>query len=210
MMPSDPTLLINSISSLMNKYPLPFLMACIFVMALLFSGCFYAVAMGLLNRRIRKMRIMESTMAPVVAEHESIENIPVKQDVVNIDLIAPAIFQYMNCRMFELILKAIFDAAHSVGWRFEYTKEEHEIGTFERFHIASVIYPAYKLYITPGLRITDPDTLERWNRESMEDGWSASWLDHTLEALRALGIRPVPRHPVELNSVQASNKDGEN
>ena len=105
MLPSDPTLLISFIASLMDKYPLEFLMTCMFVMVLLFSGCFYALAIGLLNKRIRKMRIVESTMAPVVAEHESIEKIPDKQDVVNIELNAPSIFQYMNSCMFEVILK---------------------------------------------------------------------------------------------------------
>jgi len=120
-----------------------------------------------------------------MAEHEGID----------LELVAPSVHRLMNERMHAAILKSIMDSALTAGWRFEYTKEVHELSSFTRLYIAEGIYPAYVKFTRPRAHLIEPDSTTRWAREAMEDGWAENWLDLTLDSLRKLGIRPVP-YPV--------------
>jgi hypothetical protein len=115
-----------------------------------------------------------------------------KHEGIDLELVAPSVHRLMNEQMHAAILKSIMEAALTVGWRFEYTKEAHELSSFASLHIAEAIYPAYVKFTRPRLHLTDPESINRWAREAIEDGWAANWLDHTLQSLRKLGIRPIP------------------
>ena len=115
-----------------------------------------------------------------------------KHEGIDLELVAPSVHRLMNERMHATILKSIMDAALMAGWQFAYTKEVHELSSFARLHIAEAIYPAYLKFTRPRSHLIEKESIERWTREAMEDGWAANWLDLTLESLRKLGIRPVP------------------
>lgn len=111
---------------------------------------------------------------------------------IDLTLVAGQVDRIMNEKMHAAILKAIMDAAKKIGWQFAYTKEVHELSSLQRQQIAEAIWPARESFVSPLQRTNDPETFKRWAQEAIEDGWSANWLDHTLAALREIGIRPVP------------------
>lgn len=113
-------------------------------------------------------------------------------DGIDLTLVAGPVDRIMNEKMHAAILKAIMDAAKAMGWQFAYTKEVHELPTWHRQHMAGVIWPARDAFINPRRQMNDPEYCKRNALEAIEDGWSANWLDQTLEALREIGIRPVP------------------
>ncbi|MBM0557854.1 hypothetical protein GIW79_22915 [Pseudomonas sp. PA-7-1E] len=117
---------------------------------------------------------------------------------VDIELTASAVHRLMNERYLQAILTAIKKAALSQGWHFQHTKEEHLMPFRLREHLASVIWPASVGHCRPNLRSSiGPETYEEWRRDAELEGWSGAWLDGVLDALRQLGIRPVPCENVE-------------
>ncbi|MDH4602475.1 hypothetical protein [Pseudomonas syringae] len=113
-------------------------------------------------------------------------------DSIDLTLVTGSVHRIMSEKMHAVILKAIMDAAKNIGWQFAYTKEVHELSTWHRQHIAEAIWPARESFLCPRLEKNNPETFKRWAAEALEEGWSANWLDHTLSALREIGIRPVP------------------
>lgn len=113
-------------------------------------------------------------------------------DGIDLTLVAGPVHRIMNEKMHAAILKAIMDAARTIGWQFAYTKEVHELSTWHRQHIAEAIWPARNAFLNPRRQTNDPESCKRWSLDALEDGWSANWLDLTLAALREIGIRPVP------------------
>ncbi|WP_421526582.1 hypothetical protein [Pseudomonas yamanorum] len=117
---------------------------------------------------------------------------------VDIELTASAVHRLMNERYLQVILTAVKKAALSQGWHFQHTKEEHLMPYRIREHLASVIWPASAGHCRPNLRSSiGSETYEEWRRDAEIEGWSAAWLDGVLDALRQLGIRPVPCENVE-------------
>ncbi|EIE9938015.1 hypothetical protein LFP55_001817 [Escherichia coli] len=115
------------------------------------------------------------------------------QEGVDIELAALSVHRLMNERYLQVILTAIKKAALSQGWHFQHTKEEHLMPHRVREHLLSVIWPASVGHVRPTLRSAiGSETYEEWRRDAELEGWSASWLDGVLDALRQLGIRPVP------------------
>lgn len=114
-------------------------------------------------------------------------------DGIDLDLIAPAVHRIMLRNYYAALLSAMQDAAKACGWAFIYTKEEHHIPAFDIMSMAHVMWPAATDYTKPLLKRGHPETFKQWASESFTDeGWGAAWVDHALEALRELGIRPVP------------------
>lgn len=117
---------------------------------------------------------------------------------VDIEMTASSVNRLMNQRYHEVILVAIKRAALSKGWYFKHTKVEHLMPYPIRVHLASVIWPAAHEHTHPNLRSAIGSELyEQWRLDAELDGWATAWLDHVLEALRQLGIRPVPCDSVE-------------
>lgn len=192
MMPIDSADLLSRLIALLTEFPRTSFVVGILVFVVCISPFIVAFVRFLDACIFGSMRasvgseITQSAIISDEAEHRG----------VDIELVAPAVDRLMNSRMHAVILKAILDAAQAVGWKFEYTKEEYELSTMARIHIASVIYPAYAGFTSPRLKLVDPGKQERWEADSMQDGWAANWLDLTLESLKQLGIRPVPTSEV--------------
>ena len=188
MMPIDFADMLNKIIALLTEYP----RASFVVGVLIFVVCIFPFIVGLV--RFLDACIFGSMRASVdsVETQVSTASEDAEHRGIDIELVAPAIDRLMNSRMHAVLLEAITDAAQAAGWKFEYTKAEYELTTWERMHIAAVIYPAYVGFTRPRLKLVDPKNLERWEDEAIEDGWAAHWLDLTLESLKQLGIRPVP------------------
>lgn len=118
---------------------------------------------------------------------------PIIGECVDVELAASAVHRLMNEKYLSCILTAIKKAALSEGWCFRHTKEEHLLPPAVREHLIAVIWPASAGYIRPTLRSAVGSlTYDELHRDAVLEGWSESWLDHTLDALRQLGIRLVP------------------
>lgn len=117
---------------------------------------------------------------------------------VDIEMAASSVHRLMNERFHKAILVAIKRAALSQGWHFQHTKVEHLMPYPVREHLASVIWPASVGHSKPNLRSAiGSEQYEEWRRDAELDGWATAWLDNVLDALRQLGIRPVPCDSVE-------------
>ena len=122
----------------------------------------------------------------------------IERQGVDIEMAASSVHRLMNERYLRIILVAIKRAALAKGWHFQHTKVEHLMPYPIREHLASVIWPASVGYTRPNLRSSiGTELYEEWRRDAELDGWATSWLDGILDALRQLGIRPVPCDSVE-------------
>jgi hypothetical protein len=199
MMPIDPAELSNKFIALLTQYPRASFVVGVLVFVVCISPFIVWFVRFLDACLFGSMRAsLDSVTTQTVAPHDDVEHQEViERRGIDIEILAPAIDRIMNSRMHAVILEAIMDAARDAGWEFEYTKEEYELSTWARFHIASVIYPTYVGFNSPRLKVANPEKQKRWEADSIEDGWAAHWLDLTLESLKVLGIRPVPALEVD-------------
>lgn len=116
-----------------------------------------------------------------------------EQQYINIELVSSSVHRLMNEKLHASILKVLMEAAHELGWGFEYTKKEYVLPNGIREQLAAVIWPAHSAFTKPLLhKVETEETIKSWAQDAIEDGWAGNWLDLTLDSLSQLGIKPVP------------------